>query len=635
MIFKRLISFVFMLISCGVLKSQSYEDSLLNLLDIDSVHMNKEAMFLLGEHLVQLKPLEAETYADQLSQWLVSPVDSTDWCRINYIYAASHRWQGNYATALSYYQQNYDYYQRQNNKEQMARSGAKIGTINTFLGNNILAQQYLLESSEIYEDLGTVVQKASSHNRLAGLYLNIDQFEKGKQLYIQALTEFTSINDSAGMSSAHANLGYIYTELGDYEQAEAHFMIEKGLNEFFPTKREMAFHHDFMGLLRQKQGRLDEAYEEHFIALEMRKDLSSTYNLCESKLNVADILIQMGKHEEAIGHLQDVLSYEEHNSYHQESAAHWYLSLAYEKLKNYEAALQNFKFHKAITDSIYNENSLRVITEKEAQYKKKEQDDQIKILNQESEIAKQRAARSEMIIYGSLVGLFIFLLLSFFVFRLYLKVKRQKDVISVTLDEKEILLKEIHHRVKNNLQIISSLLSLQSRYIEDKKVQAAVNDGQNRVKSMALIHQKLYQNNNLMGVEALDYIKNLTRTLMITYGIKQEKIDISYDIDQLKIDVDTIIPIGLILNELISNSFKHAFPGERNGKLRIVLREAKGNLDLIVVDDGVGANQCVDKSKSFGMQMIRSLALKLEANVNFNFTNGTEASLAISKYKLV
>lgn len=616
--------------------AQSYEDSLLNILNIESEGIDqKEATFLLGEYLVQRNPELAETYADQLLEMTASFSDSNEWARINYIHAASHRWQGNYTTALQYYQANYDYFKSHDNREQIARSSTKIGSINTFLGNNVLAQRHLLESAQIYEDIGTPHQKASISNSLAGFYLNIDQLDKSKEQYIMALTEFTSLNDSAGMASANANLGSVYSELGEYDKAEAHLLAQKGLNSVFPTEREMGFYHDFMGVLRQKQGRLDEAYKQHLIALEIRKNLSSTYNLCESRLNVGEVLIKLGRQQEAIKHLEDVLNYKEHHSLNQENAAHELLSQAYEKMGDYKDALLSYQSFKLIADSIYNESSIQIIAEKDAQYKKKEQDTQIKILNQEKEIARQRANKSKTVILAGIIGLIVISLSSFFVFLLYRKVKKQKDVISDTLDEKETLLREIHHRVKNNLQVISSLLSLQSRYIQDSKAQEAVSEGQNRVKSMALIHQKLYQDSSLMGVEALDYIQSLTETLKSTYSLNTDKIEIDYEVDNITIDVDTIIPIGLILNELISNAFKHAFPDNQEGKVSISLKEENNRLNLSVEDDGVGTPDNVKTSDSFGMRMIQSLARKLEADVDFQSNNGAKAFISMSNYKLV
>jgi two-component system, sensor histidine kinase PdtaS len=138
--------------------------------------------------------------------------------------------------------------------------------------------------------------------------------------------------------------------------------------------------------------------------------------------------------------------------------------------------------------------------------------------------------------------------------------KRAEEQIKTSLEEKEVLLKEIHHRVKNNMQIISSLLSLQSRYIEDENYLAIFKESQDRVKSMAMIHEGLYKTHNLARINFEEYTRNLISGLFSSYGIDQNIIKTKIDLDNILLDVDTAIPLGLILNELISNSIKHAFP---------------------------------------------------------------------------
>src|SRR5690625_930343 len=154
--------------------------------------------------------------------------------------------------------------------------------------------------------------------------------------------------------------------------------------------------------------------------------------------------------------------------------------------------------------------------------------------------------------------------------------KQKNEQISKTLRKKDILLKEIHHRVKNNLQVISSLLSLQSRQLESPQAREAMQSSRNRIKSMALIHQKLYQDEDLIGVEIAEYIDKLMLSLVKSYQTSTENIEIKTDIDSMKLEVDTIIPIGLIINELISNSFKYAFDAQKGGKLQVTLKKQEG-----------------------------------------------------------
>ena len=619
--------------------SQPYQDSLLQVIEQnESPSAVKEATFLLGEYLVQRNPEQAEKYADQLNSMDDTPADSLEWGRLNYVYAASHRWQGNYKTALEYYGRNYDYYKRAHDKKNIAKTGRFIGSINMFLGNNVLSQKHLIECAEIYNEIGTPRQKASINSSLASFYLNIDQYDKGLERYLDALSQFEAINDSAGMASVNANLGLVYSELGEYEKAEMHLLRQKGLNKVFPTGREMGFHHDFMGVLRREQGRLQEAYDEHRKGLEIRKGLSSTYNLCESRLNMGRVLIDLKKFDQAIFHLNDVLNYEEHESHNQQSRAHQMLSEANEKKNDYLNALKHFKRFKAVEDTIYNQESIQVIAEKDARYKKQEQDAEIALLNKENEIAAAQLSRNRLILYGSLVGLALFSLLSFFIFRMYKRIKDQNVVIKKALHEKGLLIHEIHHRVKNNLQIISSLLNLQSRYITDENALEAISDGRNRVQSMAILHKNLYQEDDLTGVDMKSYFSNLIQGIFDSYNLAKDQVKLNMDIEDVKLDIDTVIPIGLITNELITNSLKYAFEKDFDqATIEVKLKEGQEDYELIISDNGVGIQQEVikrTKEKTFGQRMIRAFVQKLSANMKINNEAGTKVIIQIPKLEV-
>jgi two-component sensor histidine kinase len=615
---------------------QSYEDSLMIIINTSKKSEDKkEAKFKLGEYLVQRNPEQAEIYANQLLNSDNFPKDSSEWARLNYIFAASHRWQGNIKTAINYYQENYEYYKRKRNEKEIAICSHFLGNINLFLGNNTIAQAYLLEAAGIYETIGTTLEKANINKTLASFYVNIDQTDKGLERYLKSLEEFTAINDSAGMASCYANLGLLYTNLGEFEKAEANLLKQKALNNVFPTQREMGFHYDFLGVLRQKQGRYNEAYEAHLAALKIREKLSSTYNLCESKLNLGSVLIKLGRENEAIEHLTDVLGYEEHESNNQASTAHHLLSEAYENLGSYSLALSHFKLYNAISDSVYNEESMQIIADKDAQYQKQEQDAQIALLSKQNELTKQKLARSKILFYGSSILIVLFLLFSISVLMLYQKIKSKNSIIKKTLSDKELLIHEIHHRVKNNLQIISSLLKMQSRFITDKTALEAIEDGRNRVQSMAILHKNLYKDENLTGVNLQVYFEDLINGIYQSFSLSKGKIALDLNIDSIDLDIDTVIPIGLITNELITNAIKYAFEeGKQTPTIQVHLKDKITCYELMVSDNGIGIKDEVihaTTSATFGQKMIRTFVEKLKATMQIDNQNGTTIVISIPK----
>ena len=211
--------------------------------------------------------------------------------------------------------------------------------------------------------------------------------------------------------------------------------------------------------------------------------------------------------------------------------------------------------------------------------------------------------------------------------------KRSEEQVKSSLKEKEVLLQEIHHRVKNNMQIISSLLNLQSRNISDKKVKDMFNMSRDRIKSMALIHEKLYQSRDLSKINFAHYIQSLTVHLLHTYNAKEDRIKLSAEAKDVFLDISKAIPCGLIVNELVSNSLKHAFPHDMKGNIRVQLNAGNnGDVRLSVSDDGIGISEGVDvqKPESLGLQLVNDLIDQLGGTLELDLNRGTSYKISFS-----
>ncbi len=206
------------------------------------------------------------------------------------------------------------------------------------------------------------------------------------------------------------------------------------------------------------------------------------------------------------------------------------------------------------------------------------------------------------------------------------KQKQNEARIKASLAEKEILFKEINHRVKNNLQIISSLLSLQGHDIQDPLVLQYFKKSQDRIKAMALVHEKLYQSEDLARIDFGDYLRTLTEDLHSSYGIGAQNIGLNIEVESMLLGVDAAIPCGLIVNELISNSLKHAFPDNRPGLITVQAHSFNGNHTMVVKDDGVGLPQDLDirSAKSLGLTIINALSGQLGAAVEIENDGGAQ-----------
>jgi PAS domain S-box-containing protein len=215
--------------------------------------------------------------------------------------------------------------------------------------------------------------------------------------------------------------------------------------------------------------------------------------------------------------------------------------------------------------------------------------------------------------------------------------KQTEETIEASLKEKEVLLREVYHRVKNNLQVIASLLSLQAASSKDPQAATMFRESQNRVKAMALVHEKLYQSHDLANIDFNAYIQSLVMSLLRSYGVLANAIAVNISVENVSLSLDTAVPCGLLVNELVSNALKHAFPRldrskDEKGELTIRLRPVgQDTFELIVRDNGIGMPPAVDLAhpESFGLKLIATLARQLRGTLECRSNGGTEMRLVI------
>ena len=207
------------------------------------------------------------------------------------------------------------------------------------------------------------------------------------------------------------------------------------------------------------------------------------------------------------------------------------------------------------------------------------------------------------------------------------ELKRVEDELRAALQEREVMLREIHHRVKNNIQIISSLLRLQSKSANDEKIKAVLDECQDRIRSIALVHEKLYQSRNFSRIDFSGYIENLTGHLVSAYQGASSRVNLRIEADDVQLDINRAIPLGLIINELVTNALKHAFSEEKMGDLLIGLRRTEGGgCQLTVKDTGIGLSERFgqENSGTLGFQIVRDLVQQLDGTIAIVRGAGTE-----------
>jgi two-component sensor histidine kinase len=303
----------------------------------------------------------------------------------------------------------------------------------------------------------------------------------------------------------------------------------------------------------------------------------------------------------------------------------------YETKKDFTNAFRYLKLANEMKDSLNRRNDKRKLWQIESRVKADNYIAQIKSAEEEKHL--QKSLRNLAII--------VLVIFSVFAFVFYRRIKndneiiaRQKSLLEKSLGEKETLLKEIHHRVKNNLQIILGLFEKQARQVTDEPTKQLMKAGQDRVFSIALVHQTLYQSENLTTIEIKSYLNSLIKNIEKSQKSDLQDIEIILDVDDSVVDIDLAIPLGLILNELITNCYKYAFNDRTKGEILIRFRQEQKQIVFVVQDNGVGlpANFDFNKSVSVGMNLVRGLVRQVKGNLNL-VSNDTGTVFTVSCLK--
>ncbi len=515
-----------------------------------------------------------------------------------------------------------------------------LGFMYSKIGDNYNALKHFKIAVASFEELGQLMNVGNLTNKIGLVYRNTEDIEKEKESYLKAIEILEQLDISKNLGMVYNNLSEVYFELGEekngFEALEkAKIIYEKtnyplGLCGYYSV---LAYHYSHSTPPNHRKV-IEYGEMGNLIALEyddLRQFSSVSHILGESYM----LLGQFEKAEETLK-----------NGYR---IAHKYdyktelltltitLTNLYKELNKSSIALKYLEEYLVLSDSLKNEEKIKEFTQLDMSFKFKEERikdslNQLRI-NQELEFEHdqeiQYQKQSKIVIVFILI---VVALLALFIFVYARRKRNQKivlqeknSIINNSLEEKELLLKEIHHRVKNSLQLVSSLLQLQSKEIQDETALKSIHEGQERVKAMALIHQKLYQNKDLTTIDFHEYCSLLANEIRSIYS-QQETVNIKLEIDNMHFDIDTAIPLGLILNELITNSFKYAFSESKENSLFIsITKHEEGNYLLLVKDNGKGLPEDLDlkKVKSLGLRLVKRLSKQLHGSFECLNDNGS------------
>ena len=519
-----------------------------------------------------------------------------------------------------------------------------MGFLETEIGNMNQAIQYFTEALKLATKNNNLFRVHDIYNRIGILNRIMGNSEKALEYYNRIIASSLENNVSYYKRAAYNNAASIYKEKKDTVNAIKYFTKVLEIRKNGTSKRNSAYTYHNKMQVAILENKYDQAAIYADSSLLLFQEIKLNISVSSRLLDLAYVYELKNDPKKSVEYVKRAV---DHTEKWNLRGTKPYVFDKYAKIlfdqKKYKEAYSYLNESKIIRDSINSKKTkieLEKLENKLATEKEQVIIEKLKIENdlQSSKIHQQNLKYYFMMILSIFLIGFISLLIRRSKERKLAnhKLAIQNTTIEKNLQEKEILLKEIHHRVKNNLQIVSSMLNLQTKHVKNEEVLNAISESRNRVKSMALIHQKLYQHNNLKGVMITDYIDSLVSSLIHSFKLKTN-INIHTEVDPICLDVDTTIPIGLILNELLTNAIKYAFGEEEGGNVWVMLKEKDAKLILEVKDDGVGLkDQSVIKdSHSFGYTLIDSLGGKLKAKKTILSENGLKVCLEISNYKKV
>lgn len=534
---------------------------------------------------------------------------------------------------------------------------------------------------DLLQEALTLIPENSTDTLVGHIYYKLGQTNYGLEDYVKSLEQFNlalqnfkAQKNKYWEATTYIQIGNVLERQDRLDEAERMFLMTQKIGKAIHNNRLIAFSYNSLSIIYDKKGQSQKALDLGITGLKYLKSAKMSEDYLSGLVNIGIHYKNLGQFDKAIQMYEEALSLEvtQKDAF---SLAAVYINLAwayngkkaykegissalkgieyanniperkyfqadafkvlaklYEGEKKWDKAYLAYKSHVALNDSITNLEIKSKVVELEERNKTIEKETQIKELNY------QNKNKQNIILFG-LVLIAVLVIAGFLLIRKNRIIHQNNDLltsqnykIQEQSDKLVLMMKELHHRVKNNLSIVASLLNLQTYGLTDQDAIKAVQTGQKRVEAMSLIHQKLYQTSHTTALNIKEYITDLVENIMESYGYSRHNFNLLLDIEQTEIDVDLAIPIGLILNELVTNSFKYAYQQVPDPTLEIKFKTEDG-IYLKVKDNGAGIDMDKWNSKgrrSFGKQLIVSLSKQVSGQYKVENDGGAVFELAIA-----
>lgn len=572
---------------------------------------------------------QSQRTADSLIFLLKSPIISNEQ-RFNIVRQIAHD-HPKYQIALNYSMQAVELAKKIGNPQLIAVALEELSINHWNLGNTIESTEASLGALEIFRKLGDSESAAATLVQLGSNAISNEEFPEAIKYLKSAISVYTEFSSHKHVSLSFLNLGEAYRLNERYDSATHYFLRALKLKEKVEQPERdilIAYSTGNLGMVYNSLGQLDTAQSYLDSAIQLTRQLGDPYSSSVYQADLGQLYARQGHQEKAKIEMLAALKMAEANGLKEQirDFSEMLVEL-YQGQGGFKHALQYQQLFQVYQDSLVNKKNVQEIERLKAGYEIDKRESEISLL---SELNRQQ----RYLAIGLFLGLALISIFSILIYRSRKRVERtntalihQKEVVSKREQEKALLLKELNHRVKNNLQMVASLLNLQENQLQGHPAEAAIASGKYRVEALSLIHRKLYSEDHHTEIDVCDYIEELVMNLCYSYG----KVDKpQFDLAQINIGIDQAVPLALIVNELVTNALKHAYEGIRDPELHIGFKEIGKDLVLMIQDNGIGFHANYNSS-SFGMSLVYSLVGQLDGDISNHAAAGTSWEICMPK----
>lgn len=525
----------------------------------------------------------------------------------------------------------------------LGRSFTRLGIYYDLKGSLDSAVLLLNLAINILEREKDTVELSIAYNNLGIVHYERYDYDKAILYYKKSMQQDRLSGDIRGVAGGLQNIGILYTYKDSLQLAETLYaeaeQIYRTLNDSLNLPIVLSNQAKIYSLRGD--------YPRAMRALKLAEAILPKQNTDESRITIAislsNALSGMGQNDQALKYAHQALALSQKiGSRQREQYSYDQLQTVYRAKGDYVNAYKYLNAAATLRDSIYQMETNRSISEMQTRFDVAQKDQQLRRITLEKVAADRQSKTRQLSRNFALALAAVALVLAIYAFSVWRSGKKinrllqeKNDLANENLEQKEMLIGEIHHRVKNNLQLVSNLLDFQLRGTDDKQAAKSLEDSKNRVASMAMLHQFLYTRGDYRSIDMRAYLNELAVKLQQSYSSVKSSVRLRVETGDLQLDIDTAIPIGLIVNELVINAYKYAFAENQSGEIFIRLEQTSADvLTLIVNDDGQGTALSPNKAmSSFGTQIVTSLCRQLKAEWRTENNGGTHHTLLIKKFK--